>query len=436
MVDFDFLRFTVCRLGLSGVVMYKDKTSDYFEGVAAKYLKAVDANPNKSNQHEIGGLPSAGFMSLLGVPKSHEKIRFNAKQIYFADESMAPEVSEGQVTWYDVRSYDPNRAPEYRLYYYPNSVTELISEGDFLLIAKMRDGSLLMVFTPPGGTLESQLRILFGLERVGNRIRAGHLDNVALLLPLRLMLEELGLDLGHEDEEDEIWLERLIDKFGKDKFPGTSVFSEYARSNLAGIINPFEAPDSAIVGWMEHEEKLFRIYERFFVQKRLREGFGRNGEDVDAFINFSLSVQNRRKSRVGHAFERHLDHLFNCHGLKFEQGGGKGFTTENNSKPDFLFPGFSQYRDLNFPVEKLLMLGAKTTCKDRWRQVLSEANRIKAKHLITLEAAISERQTDEMKFNGLSLIVPMSIQETYSVQQREWLIGVEEFIESVKLNQR
>jgi hypothetical protein len=30
------------------------------------------------------------------------------------------------------------------------------------------------------------------------------------------------------------------------------------------------------------------------------------------------------------------------------------------------------------------MLGVKTTCSDRWRQVLAEADRIQLKHLLTL----------------------------------------------------
>lgn len=31
--------------------MFSDSVADYFEGVAAKYLSAVDARPDKSNQH-------------------------------------------------------------------------------------------------------------------------------------------------------------------------------------------------------------------------------------------------------------------------------------------------------------------------------------------------------------------------------------------------
>lgn len=185
--------------------------------------------------------------------------------------------------------------------------------------------------------------------------------------------------------------------------------------------------------WMEHEERLFRIFEKHLVGQRLKHGFGIKGDDVDAFVDFSLSVHNRRKSRVGHAFEGHLEAVFSANKLAFERGRMKWQVTENNSKPDFLFPGFANYHDTLFPDERLFVLGAKTTCKDRWRQVLTEAARIKTKHLITLEAAISQNQTDEMHHAGLQLVVPSSIQETYSPAQQKWLLDVASFIELVRV---
>lgn len=412
--------------------MFTDRISDYFEGVAAKYLSAVDADPGRSHQHEIGGLPAAGFKQFLGTPGKDQEYRFQAKQIYITDDAAAPEVVDGLVTWYDCRRKQPHRGPEYRLYYYDNAVTDLLGEGDFLLVAKMRDDSLLMIFTPAGSTTESQLKVLFGLEHVDEKFTAGTLDTVQLLLPLRLMLESLGIEVNRVETGDQAWLEKLINLFGGSSFPTTAAFSTYARKSIENYVDAIGCPDRTIVAWMEHEEKLFRIYERHLVQERLRAGFGEHGDDVDEFVGFSLSVQNRRKSRVGHAFEGHLDCLFRMHNLRFEQGRGKGFTTENNSKPDFMFPGFSQYRDLDFPVEKLFMLGAKTTCKDRWRQVLSEAGRLDKKYLITLEAAISEAQTAEMQSHGLQLVLPLPIHTTYSVSQCSWLVGVADFISMVK----
>ncbi|XZG70280.1 type II restriction endonuclease [Chitinibacteraceae bacterium HSL-7] len=408
--------------------MFNDQLSDYFEGVAAKHLSRVDAINSGSNQHEIGGLPKAGFKAYLGQPDKDAELRFSARLIYIRGLEDGPVVATDSVTWYDCRRKQPHRSPEYRLYYFDNPVTALLEPGDFFLIAKMRDGTLLMVFTPAGSPIEYQLRALFGLDEVGEQFRAGRLDAVSLLLPLRWMLEELGIEVERPETSDEEWLDRLLQEFGKEQLPVTSLFSAYARNTMPIEVDPIKLPDVALLGWMDHEEKLFRIYERYLVQQKLRTGFGERGDDVDEFIKFSLSVQNRRKSRVGHAFEGHLDHLFKLNGLKFEQGRGKGKVTENNAKPDFIFPDFASYHNPAFPADQLAMLGAKTTCKDRWRQVLSEAARIQRKYLVTLEAAISEAQTQEMDAHGLQLVVPDPIHMTYKPAQREKLKTVYEWI--------
>lgn len=415
--------------------MFSDRISDYFEGIAAKYLSAVDADPGRSHQHEIGGLPAAGFKQWLGTPGKTEEFRFKARQIYIQDEDETPVTCTSEVTWYDSRRKVAHRGPEYRLYYYDSQVTQQLSPGDFFLIAKMKDGTLLMVFTPAGSSIENQLRTLFGLGMIDEHFRAGTLDTISLLLPLRLMLEDLGIELSKPTVADDQWLGQLVDAFGGVAFPGTADFSRFARESIAKYVDPVTRPDDTLMGWMDHEEKLFRIYERHLVQDRLRAGFGDNGDDVDEFISFSLSVQNRRKSRVGHAFEGHLDYLFRQHKLKFQQGRGKGHVTENNAKPDFLFPSFADYNNPDFPTENLIMLGAKTTCKDRWRQVLSEAARIPSKHLVTLEASISEAQTNEMASHNLQLVIPSSIHTTYTEKQQKTLQNLQEFIEQIKETQ-
>jgi len=84
---------------------------------------------------------------------------------------------------------------------------------------------------------------------------------------------------------------------------------------------------------------------------------------------------------------------------------------------------------------KLTMLGVKTTCKDRWRQVLAEANRIEHKHLLTFEAAISTNQTDEMHTKNLQLVIPRRLHESYTENQRTWLMDVSSFISLVQERQ-
>ena len=107
-------------------------------------------------------------------------------------------------------------------------------------------------------------------------------------------------------------------------------------------------------------------------------------------------------------------------------------TTENKATPDFLFPGKLEYEDPNFDTLKLTMLGVKYSCKERWRQVLAEADRIEKKNLLTLEPSISTDQTDEMRSKNLQLVVPRKLQETYALKQQNWLIDVRTFTTFVK----
>jgi hypothetical protein len=77
------------------------------------------------------------------------------------------------------------------------------------------------------------------------------------------------------------------------------------------------------------------------------------------------------------------------------------------------------------------MLGVKSTCKDRWRQVLSEADLIREKHLLTLETAISQHQTDEMCSKGLRLVLPQRLHGSYTTSQGAWLLDITQFLRIV-----
>ena len=78
------------------------------------------------------------------------------------------------------------------------------------------------------------------------------------------------------------------------------------------------------------------------------------------------------------------------------------------------------------------MLGAKSTCKDRWRQILNEADRIPHKHLLTLEPSISENQTAEMQDENIQLVLPQGLHNTYTQKQQQWLMDVGGFLDWVK----
>lgn len=400
--------------------------SDQFVAVAAKRLAAVDTSASKSNQHEVTG--SKVLLRILGErtrnrPRDGGDNRFDATYIWLGTEQEAMS-EEGKLSWYDSRANDPKRSAEWRLYYQTNSITDLMRPGDTLFVALRPDDRLFFIVTRDGSTIQSQLLWLFGLsEQPGLQFEqreltpdtAGELDFAA-----RYILDELGID--PEEPEGEV-LDRLIAPFGL-KFPPTRIFSDLARKSLPEV-SARDEPDLALLAWMDREELMFRRLERRIVAERIANGFVSAGDaDVDGFLGFSLSVQNRRKARAGQALEHHLEALFTANGIRYARGA----ETENRNKPDFLFPGSAEYHDPMFDPSGLTMLGAKSTLKDRWRQVLSEAERIPHKHLLTLAPGISENQTDEMKAKSLKIVVPRPLHDTYKSSQRGWLMTVADFL--------
>lgn len=404
--------------------MKRGYLSEYFQGMVVKRLSVVETTAAASNQHEFNGSTSLRY--LLG---DEDRKSIPTRFIWLGDEQEAMTV-DGMVSWYDARRNHPTRS-EYRLYYYRNEITEMMSAGDIFFLAMCRDGSAMAIVTPAGTTIQNQLVWLFGLEdqpefQFSFQPVDGNHD-AELDFAARYILEKLGLEL---EEPEAGSLDDLIEPFGL-KFPGTREFSSLARSSLPHVSARDDA-DAALVAWMSREEQLFRRLERRIVTERIVSGFlASEGADVDGFLSFSLSVQNRRKSRAGSALENHLEAVFTAHGISYARGA----ETENRNKPDFLFPGQHEYRDPAFPAEQLTMLGAKSTLKDRWRQVLSEAARIPGKHLLTLEPGISENQTDEMRSKNLQLVIPRSIQGSFKPVQRPWLIDVSSFLALVASRQ-
>lgn len=401
--------------------------SQYFNGVAAKQLSAVEADANSSNQHEFNGVEK--LRAILGEPDG--KVRYNTKFLYLADHDDETIIEDGFLTWYDARKKARLRRNimryEYRLYFPTNQVSQRATEGDLLIIAKLPDNTLLAIVAKKETTISRQIVWLFGfssLTQPGFSIREKlETEQDRIEFTSRVILESIGVTV--KDNED-IYLEGMLKKFNG-TFPKTREFSAYARSTLNDT-HPMDGPDEVLMACMEREEVLFRTLERHLIADRLSMGFN---NDVDSFISFSLSVQNRRKSRVGLALENHLEWLFKECGIHFSRAA----ITENKSKPDFIFPGKAEYHNTEFDTRNLTMLGVKSTCKDRWRQVLAEAGRIDRKHLLTLETSISTNQTDEMQTKKLQLVLPQSLHKTYSKNQQGWLMGVSAFIELVRNRQ-
>jgi len=392
-----------------------------FAKLVAKRLRSVEVDPKTSNQHEFNGV--VALKDLLGDQRFDRR---PAQFTFLGGEE--PVEDHGFVTWYDSRADNPKRS-EWRLYFNANSVLEAASEDDLLVVLEPVDDAVEFFVAAAGSSEELQLRWLLDLGEVDQTVRLfepGRLKSRLTEAGLTDLLDALRLD----PPDDDFDLDHMLERF-PGGLPTTRVFSEYARSLVDKDI--VESPDEAIERWMATEEMVFRAFERHLLADRLQLGFWNEAEgapDVDGFTSFALSILNRRKARAGQALEHHLQALLDHRGIVYERGA----TTEGSKKPDFLFPGSDIYeraRSDSSMLPQLRMLGVKTSCKDRWRQVLSEADLIPRKHLLTLEAPISLAQTSEMHEAGLTLIIPAGRHERFESHQTAKLLRVGEFFKDV-----
>lgn len=229
----------------------------------------------------------------------------------------------------------------------------------------------------------------------------------------------------------ETHIQEIVTKY--DDFPETSLMAELARDiynkvNCVTETEIYNAPDEQLLKWIDTEYHLFRSFEEKMYAPVYTLPFS-NCQDL---IKFSNIILNRRKSRAGKSLEHHLANIFKTAKLEFEEQA----ITEDNKKPDFLFPNVKAYHNLLFPADKLVFLGAKTTCKDRWRQVLNEANRIETKYLFTLQQGISKNQLKEMKHEHLKLVVPSRYLKSFDKEYQGEIETLSSFIKIVEAKQK
>lgn len=186
-------------------------------------------------------------------------------------------------------------------------------------------------------------------------------------------------------------------------------------------------PDNEILNWISTEFDLFKFIENDRYGEIIRDPF----PSVEELIKTANTILNRRKSRAGKSLEHHLSEVFNIWDLSYTSQA----TTEAKKKPDFIFPNIETYFSESAGSNKLVFLGAKTTCKDRWRQIVGEADRIPNKHLFTLQQGISSNQLKEMKLAGVTLVIPKPYLTSFPKEHRADIWTLDKFVRHVGCTQ-
>ncbi len=362
-----------------------------------KFISPNDAGV--TNNHQYGFLlPKAGWEIFTTCPPTKGT---------FCETAVAVTWPNGQVTDSRVKWYGRKTRNEYRLTRFGR---------DFPYRTADNVGDLLVLIPE-------------SLERFD-----------AFVLDLDDDIEELQVALGLEAfDRDGVYREGVADLETEDEclnrnfqrftaplsaFPTGEVFSRAAREFVQECVTKAAAMtrDEALVRWMTTEYQLFRMAERQICQPDIARPF----RNVDDFLETAARIMNRRKARAGRSLENHVEEVLASAGIPHDM------RPDLDGRPDVVIPGRAEYLDHNFPVEKLVVVGVKTTCKDRWRQVLNEGKRVPTKHILTTQPGISTNQLAEMNEAGVTLIVPAKLQKEYPPDRPITMLTIEEFIKDVR----
>ncbi|MDQ3257810.1 MAG: type II restriction endonuclease [Acidobacteriota bacterium] len=229
-------------------------------------------------------------------------------------------------------------------------------------------------------------------------------------------------------EDENACIDRHFREFVEtvEKFPKGKVISETTRAAILDCLPRFGSisADKKLVRLYREEYKLFTMLERKIFLPQVQ---GRLYTSVDDFTDDAKKITQARKARAGRALENHVEQLFTEAGIPFEMR-----RVVDGTRPDVIIPGKFAYDDPQYSLRKLVMIGIKTTCKDRWRQVTKEAPRIPVKHILTLQEGISSKQLAEMHQAQVTLIVPKTLHAKYPRDRSIRILDLNSFIATVK----
>lgn len=239
------------------------------------------------------------------------------------------------------------------------------------------------------------------------------------------------IDVNGERHDDKSF-DQAIAEFvrGCTSFPDTKVMSAFARDAYAdafGSVDVVKEPDDILLKWIDAEYHLFLSIERKLNADILKRPFA----SITDFVARANSILNVRKARAGKSLEHHLAAVFSANRLSFEEQ----VVTENKKKPDFVFPNGKCYHHFKFPSDKLTILGAKTTCRDRWNQVAYEAERADFKYLFTTQPGMSSDNLKGLEKLKVGVVAPQRNIESFPkpFQGKIWTLA--KFVAMVKEQQ-
>ena len=369
---------------------------------AVKRLVAVEIRPDRSNQHEF----NAGRLH-RGLGFDTGKISGRLRLLIYPEDGGDPIVDEDGYTLYDARARNPKRT-EWHLYYYSKVLPELARSGDLLVLYRPEDGPDLHGVVLRNGS-ENEDRLLDALMLRNADVLAefrlvdaptssndrGPVVGEALARTPRMGPSETGYQV-----RDHPIVRSAI---GEGAIPVGRVMAETAAS-IIGTERAREDPDGYLAEALETETLLFFEIETALRSAQLAD-LRQQEAPLDVMLDWAMAIHQARRSRRGQSLQNHFAAVLTA----WEIPHTAQCATERGETPDFVVPSCDAYHDTRYPAERLRMVACKTTSKERWRQILNEAERIADKYLLTLDRRLTAAVIYQMNAARLLTFLPASI---------------------------
>lgn len=258
---------------------------------------------------------------------------------------------------------------------------------------------------------------------------------VGVLAPAVVVAQERDLIMDFAGEVANAWLAGDVARFAGDRaaMPTTMALAEMARKVFLdgrgmASLDPFalENPGDAIreisrvIEWdlfrdYQRKERAVELVRAVFgdepisldiksVVRRMVDSFG----EIDRIM---LSASQQRKSRAGYSFEHQIEAMLIAGNIPF----AKQVVMDAKKRPDFVLPSLKHLRaDLEGPARGLI-LSAKTTLRERWKQVEREMGGSDL-FLATVDETVAANAIEDMAAMNITLVVPESLKVSKSTE--------------------
>lgn len=254
---------------------------------------------------------------------------------------------------------------------------------------------------------------------------------VGILDPAAVVARERDEILDFAEEVALAWLAGEIAGFADNRaaMPATAELALLARANFLDryklpSLNPFELefPGDAVreisrkIEWdlfrefqrRERGVELVRIVLGDDPIKPDMKGVVRRLVDATGAVDrLMLSASQQRKSRAGYSFEHHIEAMLEAGNIPF----AKQVVMDAKKRPDFVLPSLAHLKKPYEGAQRGLILSAKTTLRERWKQVQREMGGSDL-FLATVDESIAANAIEDMASMGINLVVPETLKKS------------------------